>query len=146
LARLRQEAASVPSLAANTQVPVAPTPVVEAAPQVAVLPVPEPKGNYGAIATSNTPNPVRRGICKNQPSQAEADACALAQCGRTCEIRERTGPGQCLAFIESREWGGGEGYGVGENWNDAVEEAKISCFRDAGRNYTCELIASACND
>ena len=146
LARLRQEAASVPSLAANTQVTVAPTPAVEAAPQVAILPAPEPAGNYGAIATSNTPNPVRRGICKNQPSQAEADACALEQCGRACEIRERTSSGQCLAFVESREWGGGEGYGVGDSWDDAVEEAKIGCFADAGRNYTCELIASACNE
>ncbi len=155
LGRLRQEAASVTTLAAgstagNTVAVPVPAPAApaagNAAPQVAVLPPPEPAGNYGAIATSNTPNPVRRGICKNMPSQAAADACALEQCGGRCEIRARTGSGQCLAFIESREWGGGEGYGVGDNWDDAVEEAKIGCFREAGRNYTCELIASACND
>ena len=155
LGRLRVEAASVTTLAAGSTaaataaaVPT-PSPAEAAggeAPQVAVLPPPEPAGNYGAIATSNTPNPVRRGICKNLPSQAEADACALAQCGPRCEIRARIGSGQCLAFIESREWGGGEGYGVGDNWDDAVEEAKVGCFRDAGRNYTCKLIASACND
>ena len=156
-ARLRQEAASVTALAAGTvatdvtepaSVPpvAAQTPAVEAAPQVAILPAPAPVGSFGAIATSNSPNPVRRGVCKNLPNQAEADACALSQCGRACEIRAQTSAGQCLAFVESREWGGGEGYGVGDTWNDAVEEAKIGCFREAGRNYTCELIASACNE
>ncbi len=157
LARLRQEAASVTTLAAQTvasspapsaEAPstAVQTPIVEIAPQVAVLPPPTQIGSFGAMATNNAPNPVRRGICKNLPSQAEADACALAQCGRGCEIRAQTNSGQCLAFVESREWGGGEGYGVGDSWGDAVEEAKIGCFRDAGRNYTCELIASACND
>ncbi len=152
LARLRQEAASVTTLAAES-VAAAPqpstpvqVPTAQAAPQVAVVPPPDPVGSFGAIATSNTPNPVRRGICKNMPTQAAADACALEQCGRACEIRAQTGAGQCLAFIESREWGGGEGYGVGDTWDDAVEAAKISCFADAGRNYTCELIASACNE
>ncbi len=164
LVQLRREAAEVPSLAiaanpSNQPVPSAPaastpppavsTPSTQAADQsqqVAILPPPAALGNFGAIATSNSPNPVRRGICKNQPSQTEADACALERCGRGCEIRAQTRSGQCLAFVESREWGGGEGYGVGSNWNDAVEEAKVGCFRDAGRNYTCELIASACND
>ncbi len=154
MAQLRREAAAVTALAAESVAatpapadPAAPTPpVATPAPQVAVLPAPAPVGNFGAIATSNTPNPVRRGICKNQPTQADADACALEKCGARCEIRARTGAGQCLAFIESREWGGGEGYGTGDSWDDAVEEAKIGCFREAGRNFTCELIASACND
>lgn len=158
LVRLRQEAASVTDLASGTVAvndTVAPAagppaaviaPVVEAAPQVAILPPPAPVGNFGAIATSNNSNPLRRGICKNQATQAEADSCALAQCGRGCEVRAQTATGQCLAFVESREFGGGEGYGVGDSWNDAVEDAKIGCFQEAGRNYTCRLIASACNE
>jgi len=163
--QLRQDAAAVTTLAAQTAaseapaavveatVPATPTPIVEqtapkpdAPTEIAVLPPPAPVGNFGAIATGRGPNPVRRGVCKNQPTQDEADACALSKCGVSCDVHAQFGSGQCAAFVESREWSGGEGYGVGEDWGDAVEAAKIECFRVAGRNYTCELIASACNE
>ena len=153
--RLRQEAATVTTLAAESvavgtpavePLNVEPPPPPETSPQVAVLPPPPVAGRFGAIAISRTPNPVRRGACKNLPTQAAADACAVSQCGGNCEVRAQFGAGQCGAFIESREFGGGEGFGVGDSWDDAVEEAKIGCFAEAGRNYTCELILSACNE
>lgn len=156
LARLRQEAAAVTTLAAETVAagtPAVESPAVdsrppesETSPQIAVLPPPVAAGSFGAIAISRTPNPVDRGLCKNLPTQDAADACALSQCGVNCEIRAQFGAGQCGAFVESRERGGGEGFGVGDSWNDAVEGAKIGCFAEAGRNYTCELIASTCNE
>ena len=156
-ARLREEAAAVTALAAESvaaeAVATVATPLVGSSPpepkipsQVAVVPPPAAPGNFGAIAISRTPNPVRRGSCKNLPTQDAANACALAQCGANCEVRAEFGAGQCGAFIESREFGGGEGFGVGDSWNDAVEGAKIGCFAEAGRNHTCKLILSACNE
>ncbi len=163
LVQLRQNAAAVTTLAPQTATGEAPAAVVEATgpatpiieqsvpkpdaqTEIAVLTPPAPVGNFGAIAISRGPNPVRRGVCKNEQTQDDADECALSKCGQSCDVHAQFGSGQCAAFVESREWSGGEGFGVGETWNDAVEAAKIECFRVAGRNYTCELIASGCNE
>ncbi len=112
---------------------VAPPPV--AAPEIVALP-----GHFGAIATGNPPHPVRKAVCTDLPTQAEADACAIERCGWTCEVRVSFGSGQCGAFAEATA--SGLGFGIGPTLGAAIEDAKAECRRGANRTQCVLLIAN----
>ena len=108
---------------------------------------------FGAIAVSAT-STFRSGSCTDQASAAQAETCAIRDCGRHCEVRAVFGAGQCAAAAGK---GGVQGVrrdspqnawqvrsvAVGQSSNATIDAALAECRR---RHQTCDLlIRPVCN-
>jgi len=101
-----------------------------------------PGQTYGAIAYGEGGGRYSSGWAKNYPSQAEADANAVKECGRSpCKVVMRFWGKYCGAV--ARGGNGAWGSASAATDNDARAKSQETCRGHGGRN--CEVLASACN-
>lgn len=102
-------------------------------------------GKYGAIALGKTSR-FNSGQCIDQDTAELAEACAIRECGRFCELQVVFESGQCAAIVGHP---GVTEVAVGASSSEAVDTARSQCRQHPrrGRTYSnCQvLVQPSCN-
>lgn len=99
---------------------------------------------HGAIATSSSST--HFGVALNYPSDAAANAAAVAKCGRSdCKLAETFKPSQCVVVstIEPAPGKGGVAWGNEATMEVAIKELTRVCDE---HKFKCPVVGSGCSD
>ena len=98
---------------------------------------------YGSLALRTGGG--EEGISTKQNTQSAADAIALNECGRNCQVVVSFFDGQCVAA--SASWPRGLStpfyWSLGSSIKDAEDKAKLECIKNGASS--CIIYSSACN-